>query len=78
MNLHQTKGREADAVIIAFRDTDYHGTEAEPFPAASRLLYVALTRARQQVTLLLPRQPHALVAPFLEYAQLPQQVAPRA
>ena len=36
MNLHQTKGREADAVIIAFRDGDYHGTEGEPFPAAQQ------------------------------------------
>ena len=33
MNLHQTKGREADAVIIAFRNGDYHGREGEPFPA---------------------------------------------
>jgi len=65
MNLHQTKGREADAVIIAFRNGDYHGKETEPFPAASRLLYVALTRARQKITLLLPTQPHPLVAPFL-------------
>ena len=36
MNLHQTKGREADAVIIAFRNGDYHGTEGEPFPAAQQ------------------------------------------
>jgi DNA helicase-2/ATP-dependent DNA helicase PcrA len=65
MNLHQTKGREADAVIIAFRDGDYHGAEGEPFPALSRLLYVILTRARNQVILLLPPDPHPLVAPFV-------------
>ncbi len=64
MNLHQTKGREADAVIAVFREDDYHGKETEPFPAASRLLYVMLTRARLQVTLLLPSRPHALVEPF--------------
>jgi DNA helicase-2/ATP-dependent DNA helicase PcrA len=64
MNLHQTKGREADAVIIVFRSGDYHGSENEPFPALSRLLYVILTRARNQVTLLLPADPHPLVAPF--------------
>ena len=64
MNLYQTKGRETDAVIIAFRNGDYHGREGEPFPAASRLLYVILTRARQQVTLSLPTDPHPLVAPF--------------
>jgi ATP-dependent DNA helicase UvrD/PcrA len=32
MNLHQTKGREVDAVITAFRSRDYHGSEGEPFP----------------------------------------------
>jgi DNA helicase-2/ATP-dependent DNA helicase PcrA len=68
MNLHQTKGREADAVIIAFRSGDYHGREGEPFPAASRLLYVILTRARKQITLILPTDPHALVAPFASLA----------
>jgi DNA helicase-2/ATP-dependent DNA helicase PcrA len=69
MNLHQTKGREADAVIIVFRNDDYHGTEGEPFPTLSRLLYVVLTRARNQVTLLLPPDPHPLVAPFSSIAR---------
>jgi DNA helicase-2/ATP-dependent DNA helicase PcrA len=64
MNLHQTKGREADAIIALFRSGDYFGNEQEPFESASRLLYVVLTRARHQVTLLLPTRPHALVAPF--------------
>jgi DNA helicase-2/ATP-dependent DNA helicase PcrA len=64
MNLHQTKGRESDAVIVIFRADDYHGRESEPFAGASRLLYVVLTRARQRVTLLLPTSPHPLVAPF--------------
>jgi DNA helicase II / ATP-dependent DNA helicase PcrA len=64
MNFHQTKGRETDAVIIVFRSGDYHGSENEPFPALSRLLYVILTRARSQVTLSLPADPHPLVAPF--------------
>jgi DNA helicase-2/ATP-dependent DNA helicase PcrA len=68
MNLHQTTGREADAIIIAFRNDDYHGTESEPFPTLSRLLYVILTRARNQVTLLLPPDPHPLVAPFVSIA----------
>lgn len=65
MNLHQTKGREADAIIALFRSGDYFGKEQEPFESASRLLYVVLTRARNQVTLLLPTRPHALVAPFV-------------
>lgn len=64
MNLHQTKGREADAIIALFRLGDYFGNEQEPFESASGLLYVVLTRARHEVTLLLPAWPHALVAPF--------------
>lgn len=68
-------GREAMRsgmdVIIAFRSGDYHGREAEPFPAASRLLYVALTRARTQVTLILPTDPHMLVAPFASLVRAP-------
>jgi DNA helicase-2/ATP-dependent DNA helicase PcrA len=68
MNLHQTKGRETDAVIIVFRNDDYHGTEGEPFPTLSRLLYVILTRARNRVALLLPPDSHRLVAPFASIA----------
>jgi DNA helicase-2/ATP-dependent DNA helicase PcrA len=64
MNLHQTKGRESDAIVAVFRPNDYYGNESEPFESASRLLYVVLTRARQRVTLLLPNNPHQLVAPF--------------
>jgi DNA helicase-2/ATP-dependent DNA helicase PcrA len=64
MNLHQTKGREADAVVILCDDDDFHGNETEPFVDASRLLYVILTRARNEVTLIFGRDPHALVAPI--------------
>jgi DNA helicase-2/ATP-dependent DNA helicase PcrA len=64
MNLHQTKGREADAVIILCGDNDFHGYENEPFVAASRLLYVILTRARNEVTLICGYDPHALFAPI--------------
>jgi hypothetical protein len=63
MNFSQTKGREADATVLVFDDDDYFGREREPFHEASRLLYVAMTRARKQVVVLLPPQPHALVAP---------------
>jgi DNA helicase-2/ATP-dependent DNA helicase PcrA len=65
MNFHQTKGREADAVIILYGDEDYlAGGESDPFPAASRLVYVALTRARKEITIVLGDGPHELVAPF--------------
>ncbi|MFE5563351.1 UvrD-helicase domain-containing protein [Amycolatopsis japonica] len=69
MNLHQTKGRESDAIVAVFRPDDYYGNESEPFESASRLLYVVLTRARQQVSLLLPNSPHQLVAPFVALAR---------
>jgi DNA helicase II / ATP-dependent DNA helicase PcrA len=68
MNFSQTKGREADSTLLVFEDDDYFGKEAEPFPEASRLLYVAMTRARARVVVLLPPWPHPLVAPLQRYA----------
>jgi DNA helicase-2/ATP-dependent DNA helicase PcrA len=69
MNFSQTKGREADAVILSYGSQDWYGYgAAEPYDEASRLLYVSMTRARHVVTVLLPPTPHALVAPFLRYA----------
>jgi DNA helicase-2/ATP-dependent DNA helicase PcrA len=70
MNLHQTKGRESDAIVAVFRPNDYYGNEATPFHSASRLLYVVLTRARQRATLVLPTYPHQLVAPFTDLSDL--------
>lgn len=67
MTFHQTKGREVDAAVLVFSSGDFFGHEASPYPAASRLLYVTLTRARQQVRVLLPPKPHSLVAPLLRY-----------
>ncbi|HVA08553.1 MAG TPA: hypothetical protein VNG12_17600 [Acidimicrobiales bacterium] len=44
MNFSQTKGREADAVILSYSSTDWYGYgAAEPFDEASRLLYVSMT-----------------------------------
>lgn len=67
MTFHQTKGREVDAAVLVFTTGDYFGQESSPYQAASRLLYVALTRARQQLRILLPPRPHSLVAPLLQY-----------
>lgn len=64
MNLHQTKGREADATILAFTEGDYFGRERDPFERGSRLMYVAFTRARDSVIVLLPPNPHPLAAPL--------------
>jgi DNA helicase II / ATP-dependent DNA helicase PcrA len=68
MNLHQTKGREADAVVALFGDDDFHGREDEPFAEASRLLYVVMTRARREITAILGHNPHPLVAPLARLA----------
>jgi DNA helicase-2/ATP-dependent DNA helicase PcrA len=65
MNFSQTKGREADAVILSYASGDWYGYGAvEPFDEASRLLYVSMTRARRRVVVLLPSNPHALVRPL--------------
>lgn len=64
MNFHQTKGREADVVVLVYRDDDFFGHEGEPFEDNSRLLYVSLTRAKQRNVVVLLRSPHPLVAPF--------------
>lgn len=64
MNFHQTKGREADTVIHVYRADDYFGDEDEPFEKHSRLLNVTISRARDRVVLVLPEEPHPLVAPF--------------
>lgn len=64
MNLHQTKGREADAVIHIFQDSDYFGRESEPFEKLSRLMNVAFSRARKRVIVILPPNPHAVIQPL--------------
>ena len=70
MNFHQTKGREADAVVLVYRDGDYLAdrNDREPFTEPSRVLYVSLTRAREKAVVILPPRPHALVARFADYA----------
>ena len=70
MNFHQTKGREADAVLLVYRSEDYLAdhTAHEPFEEASRVLFVSLTRARQKVVVVLPEDPHPLIAPFATLA----------
>jgi DNA helicase-2/ATP-dependent DNA helicase PcrA len=54
MNLHQTKGREADATVVVLRSTDFFGAgRSEPFEEPSRLFYVVFTRARKRIVVLL-------------------------
>lgn len=68
MNFHQTKGRQADVVILSHSSDDWYGYDGEPYEEPSRLLYVTLTRARHRVIVLLPPTPHSLVAPFADLA----------
>jgi hypothetical protein len=69
MNFSQTKGREADAVILSYTSSDFYGRAArEPYDEPSRLLYVSMTRASRTVVVFLPTDPHLLVAPFSRYA----------
>lgn len=65
MNLHQTKGREADTTILLLASDEYYGPEAEPFPKGSRLLYVVMTRARHTAHLVVPANSHPLWAPLI-------------
>lgn len=66
MNLHQTKGREADATILVLQPGEYHGGEQPPYPTLSRLLYVVLTRARQRAYIAVPEGVHPLWRPLIE------------
>ncbi|GGL42403.1 hypothetical protein GCM10012283_26280 [Phycicoccus endophyticus] len=70
MNLHQTKGREADATVVVLRGNDFFGFEkTEPYQDGSRLLYVVFSRARKRVIVLTFGSGHSgLVAPFVRLA----------
>lgn len=67
MNLHQTKGREADTTILLLGPgpNEFYGYESEPYPDGSRLLYVVMTRARHQAHLVVPANPHPLWQPLV-------------
>ncbi|WP_193048448.1 UvrD-helicase domain-containing protein [Mycolicibacterium baixiangningiae] len=66
MNLHQTKGREADVTILLLQDDEYHGNEGPPYPTLSRLLYVVLTRARRRAYIVVPDRVHPLWSPLVD------------
>lgn len=66
MNLHQTKGREADATVLLLQPDEFHGYEPPPYPKLSRLLYVVLTRARTRAYIAVPNDVHGLWRPLVE------------
>ena len=63
MNYHQTKGREVDTVVLVFRPDDFKKAR-EPYEEESRLLNVAISRARRRVVVILPPIPPRLVKPL--------------
>ncbi|MGW4051320.1 UvrD-helicase domain-containing protein [Streptomyces sp. NPDC004779] len=65
MNLHQTKGREADVTILLLGENEFHGSEGEPYPTGSKLLYVVMTRARKRAHLIVPNLVHGLWVPLV-------------
>lgn len=65
MNLHQTKGREADTTILLLGSDEFYGYEDEPYPNGSKLLYVVMTRARKHAHIVVPRQTHPLWEPLV-------------
>ncbi|TCC65701.1 ATP-dependent helicase [Kribbella pittospori] len=76
MNLHQTKGREADVTVLLLQPDEFHGYEAEPYPTGSRLLYVCLTRAREGAHIVVPdaiNNLHGLWLPFIDACIVAQQ-----
>ncbi|SDM01984.1 Superfamily I DNA or RNA helicase [Geodermatophilus siccatus] len=72
MNLHQTKGREADVTLLLLQEDEWHGREREPFPKGSRLLYVVMTRARQEAHIVCGTEVHALWRPLVEAVEKSQ------
>jgi DNA helicase II / ATP-dependent DNA helicase PcrA len=72
MTVNQTKGREADGTILWGRSDDYYGPHGDWRTNGPRLIYVSLTRARTRVVLLLPPDPHPLLAPLLAHATMPK------
>jgi len=66
MNLHQTKGREADVTVLLLQPGEYYGNESEPYAEGSRLLYVVMTRARLEANLIVPPQAHPLWQPLVD------------
>jgi len=69
MNLHQTKGREADTTILLLGTDEWHGHEGEPYPNGSKLLYVVMTRAKTQAHLVVPNLVHGLWGPLVSALQ---------
>ena len=65
MNLHQTKGREADVTLLLLNADEFYGYESEPFAENSPLVYVVMTRARHEAHVVCARSVHPLWHPLV-------------
>lgn len=66
MNIHKSKGKEFDGVILvegAFKSFFFDRDEKPPFPQSRRLLRVAITRARHRVAIIRPANSAPLCGP---------------
>jgi DNA helicase-2/ATP-dependent DNA helicase PcrA len=66
MNMHKSKGKEFDGVVLvegAFKSGFFNEREKPPFEPSRRLLRVGLTRARTLVTIVRPQKARPLVDP---------------
>ena len=68
MVLHQAKGREVDASIIIIGQ-EYAWHDQQSAPRQRRVLFVAMTRARLEVVVILAPSPPTLIRPLLTAAK---------
>jgi DNA helicase-2/ATP-dependent DNA helicase PcrA len=71
MTMNQTKGRESDSTIVWCRGDDYFGSYHDWSQNGRRLLYVALTRAKNEISILLAPDAHSLWSPLSRFAVNP-------
>lgn len=72
MTTFQAKGRELDGVVLVHEPRDILPTNPfdRRFISTSRLHYVAITRARRSVSVLIPEAPHEFYRPFARLARV--------
>ncbi len=66
MNVHKSKGKEFDGVVIVeglYKGVFFDGREGPPHMSGRRLLRVAVTRARHKVAIVRPNNALPLVNP---------------
>jgi len=62
MTNHQAKGREMDAIILVHHNDDY--IKLDELDKIRRVHFVAISRARRTVSIILPTNPHQFLRPY--------------